>query len=80
MSCVKRRRAKQQCYTATLSHTLCKAANWVAWKPSSVSSHGPAMALAAFAKDKGVRWVLLGWSIFTAENLVMPLSPSLRAT
>ena len=30
------------------------------------------MALAAFAKDKGVRWVLLGWSVFTAENLVMP--------
>ncbi|CAK8994102.1 unnamed protein product [Durusdinium trenchii] len=25
----------------------------------------------ALARDQGVRWVLFGWSIFTAENLVM---------
>ncbi|CAJ1447022.1 unnamed protein product [Effrenium voratum] len=28
-------------------------------------------SVATFARDKGVRWVLFGWSVFTVENLVM---------
>lgn len=30
-------------------------------------------AAKAFARDKGVKWVLFGWSIFTVENLFMCL-------